>query len=89
MIGKNAQGQWTPISNATSPDQPYKHDGWPTLKIRILKPFYWRPEIERNGVRVGLDATRVVAPGEIIDALQPDALTYCAQGRAEFIVDVG
>lgn len=55
----------------------------PKVRIRVLRPFYWREELLQDGVRTPLSPSRVVQPGETLDAYEPDALSLIAAKRAE------
>lgn len=66
-----------------SPFEKHSEPDWPKVRIRVLRPFYWREELLKNGVRTPLSATRVVQPGDEVDAYLPDAESLIAARKAE------
>jgi hypothetical protein len=62
----------------------YIEPRWPKVRVRVLKPFFWREEIRIRGAAMPLGPNRLLAAGEIIECIAPDASSLVALGRAEF-----
>ncbi len=59
---------------------------YPTVTCRVLRRFWWRPEIWKKGKPIPLGETRQVEPGETLEGVMHVAATGWAQrGLVEIV----
>ncbi len=70
-----------------SPSIPrYVAPQYPTVRVRALRPFTFRAQKSmKDGTLLTLAPPRVLDPGEIVEMLEPDALSLAAVGRVEVL----
>jgi hypothetical protein len=64
--------------------RPYVEPKWDRVRVRVLRPFYWHASEYVAGRERPLGPNRLLAVGEIIECIAPDASSLVALGRAEF-----
>ena len=64
----------------------YVAPDWRIVKCRCLKPFNFRAERHlRNGMIIPLEMAHVLEVGEVFECIEPYALDWIAQGKAELV----